>query len=110
MALISVGALFVGSMEMVHCGEINPPPRAHPAALPIAAGLGTSFAKGAELGRFNMGSTVILLFAPGHIAWGRELQPQSTLRMGQAIGEILATSPTTGRTAPEREPNREQLG
>jgi phosphatidylserine decarboxylase len=88
MALIAVGALFVGSMEMVHCGEINPPPRRRPAPVAIETGIGTSFAKGAELGRFNMGSTVVLLFPPACVDWRSELQPLSTLRMGQAIGQL----------------------
>ena len=90
MALIAVGALFVGSMEMVHCGEINPPPRKRAAPVPVATGAGTDFAKGAELGRFNMGSTVILLFAAGRISWSEQLQAQCAVRMGQPIGRMLA--------------------
>jgi phosphatidylserine decarboxylase len=88
MAVVCVGALFVGSMEMVHCGEVNPPPRARPGPVTIADGVGTRFTKGAELGRFNMGSTVILLFGPGRIEWSEELRAQCPLRMGQAIGHI----------------------
>ena len=62
MAVILVGALFVGSMETVHCGEINPPPRPRKAPVVIDRGNGRDFARGEELGRFNMGSTVVLLF------------------------------------------------
>jgi len=98
MALIAVGALFVGSMELVHCGEINPPPRRRSAAIAIEAGVGTRFGKGAELGRFNMGSTVILLFPAEHVAWHTELQPLSTVRMGQAIGEL---QPPASAAAPQ---------
>jgi phosphatidylserine decarboxylase len=90
MALIAVGALFVGSMELVHCGEINPPPRDRAAPRTVSTGVGTSFAKGAELGRFNMGSTVILLFTAGQIAWGHELRAECPVRMGEAIGQMLA--------------------
>jgi phosphatidylserine decarboxylase len=92
MALIPVGALFVGSMELVYCGEINPPPRARRVPLTIDAGIGTRLAKGAELGRFNMGSTVILLFAPGAIALSPSLQPLSTVRMGESIGELRSSA------------------
>jgi phosphatidylserine decarboxylase len=98
MALIAVGALFVGSMELVHCGEVNPPPRTRAAPLAIHTGSGTSFARGAELGRFNMGSTVILLFTAGHMRWNPELQGQCTVRMGQAIGQMLVHA-SLGNTA-----------
>lgn len=42
--------------------------------------------KGAELGMFEMGSTVILLFEPGKVAFDGWLEPAATLRMGQRIG------------------------
>ena len=70
MAVILVGALFVGSIETVHCGEVNPPPRRRKTPVRIATGVGRHFAKGEELGRFNMGSTVVLLFERGRIALG----------------------------------------
>jgi phosphatidylserine decarboxylase len=85
MAVILVGALFVGSIETVHCGEVNPPPRRQRAPQPIASGVGRSFAKGEELGRFNMGSTVVLLFQRNRIAWRDELRPQATVQLGRAI-------------------------
>ena len=62
MAVVLVGALFVGSIETVYAGEINPP-RARGGARARASPRASAreFAKGAELGRFNMGSTVVLL-------------------------------------------------
>jgi phosphatidylserine decarboxylase len=45
-----------------------------------------SLLKGAELGRFEMGSTVILLFEPERVRWDGWLQPAATVRMGQRIG------------------------
>ncbi len=86
MAVILVGALFVGSMETVYAGEINPPPRPKKDAVKIPLGIGQSFAKGAELGRFNMGSTVVLLFQDQRVRWEDFLQPQATVQMGSAIG------------------------
>lgn len=86
MAVILVGALFVGSIETVHCGEVNPPPSRRTAPVRIAAGAGRQFAKGEELGRFNMGSTVVLLFQRNRIAWDRELLPESTVQLGRPIG------------------------
>jgi phosphatidylserine decarboxylase len=86
MAVILVGALFVGSMETVYAGEINPPPRRQRGVIPIPKGIGQTFAKGAELGRFNMGSTVVLLFQDARAKWEEFLQPQATVQMGQTIG------------------------
>ena len=42
---------------------------------------------GAEMGRFILGSTSILLFEPGAVTWDAELGPGSTVRMGQALGQ-----------------------
>ena len=42
--------------------------------------------KGAELGRFNMGSTVILLFEPNRVRWQPVLRPGTKVEFGQAIG------------------------
>ena len=45
--------------------------------------------KGEELGRFEMGSTVILLFEPGPGDAGTTAsQPEAVVRLGQRIGEI----------------------
>jgi phosphatidylserine decarboxylase len=86
MALILVGALFVGSMQTVHCGEINPPPRRRKSPTAIATGAGREFAKGEELGRFNMGSTVILLFQHDRARWEGALAPEVRVLLGQRIG------------------------
>jgi phosphatidylserine decarboxylase len=86
MAVILVGALFVGSMATVYAGEINPPPRSKRGVIPIPKGIGQSFTKGAELGRFNMGSTIVLLFQQNRARWQELLQPQAIVQLGQTIG------------------------
>lgn len=91
MAVVSVGALFVGSIETVHCGEVNPPPRGRKQAVPLSQGIGRSFSKGEELGRFNMGSTVVLLFQANRMRWDARLAPESTVKLGQPIGRIHST-------------------
>lgn len=85
-AVILVGALFVGSIETVHCGEVNPPPRSRKAPHVIDRGVGRRFAKGEELGRFNMGSTVVLLFQKDRIGWDASLVPEAAVQLGRAIG------------------------
>lgn len=42
--------------------------------------------KGGEIGRFEMGSTVILLFQRGRVTWEPSLVPEAPVRMGQRIG------------------------
>ncbi|RQW84314.1 MAG: phosphatidylserine decarboxylase, partial [Methylococcus sp.] len=44
--------------------------------------------RGAEMGRFNMGSTIIMLFGPDALAWRQSLQPGQIMRMGEQIGQI----------------------
>jgi len=85
LAVVMVGALFVGSIETVFAGEINPPGQRGGLVRSIDRGLGTAFARGAELGRFNMGSTVIVLLGNGATRFAERLGPGSTLRLGQAL-------------------------
>lgn len=84
-ALVLVGALNVGSMATVWAGDITPRRPRTVTRLPPAA---VSLPKGAELGRFNMGSTVILLFEPGRIRWADAVAPGRTLRCGERLGEF----------------------
>ena len=91
MSVVLVGALFVGSIETVHCGEVNPPARRRGEPQAIDKGVGREFARGAELGRFNMGSTVIVLFERGRVRWDPSLIPQATVRMGRTIAHRTGT-------------------
>jgi phosphatidylserine decarboxylase len=54
----------------------------------IRKGVGTEFAKGAEIGRFNMGSTVILLLGNGSVRFSGRLGAGDPVSMGQ----LLATT------------------
>jgi phosphatidylserine decarboxylase len=85
MTVVLVGALFVGSIETVFAGEINPPRERGKAARTIEPGAGRHFSKGEELGRFNMGSTVVLLFANPAVAFESTVLPGSRVRLGQAL-------------------------
>ena len=88
MALVMVGALNVGSIETVWAGEITPP-RGYVLRSWDYLDDKLTFAKGAELGRFNMGSTVILLFTLGKVRWESSLIPDSAVRMGRRIGTAI---------------------
>jgi len=82
-ALVLVGALNVGSMATVWAGDITPAARRAVTQLPATR---TTLEKGAELGRFNMGSTVILLFEPSRARWQSGVHAGSVVRLGQSLG------------------------
>lgn len=88
MAVIMVGALNVGSIETVWAGEITPP-RGRTIRNWDYRGSKITLDKGAELGRFNMGSTVILLFAANRARWEAVLATDKPVRMGQRIATLL---------------------
>jgi phosphatidylserine decarboxylase len=85
-AYVAVGATCVARIHaaydevITHQGE---GPRAHAYPRPIA------IEKGAEIGMFEMGSTVILLFGKGRVRWDSSLKPDSPVVLGQRIGELL---------------------
>jgi len=87
MIVILVGAIFVGSMETVWEGEVREPAR-QVSIRDYATHDPIDLAKGAEMGRFNMGSTVILLLPPGAADWRDDLTAGGTLRMGEQIGRF----------------------
>jgi phosphatidylserine decarboxylase len=108
MALIMVGAIFVGSMETVWQGVVTPPHSDtinHWQYKHSVSGLSDSLVtpksktmqgiqldKGEEMGRFNMGSTVILLLPRNSIAWDH-LNAGQPVRMGQQIATIRQANP-----------------
>jgi phosphatidylserine decarboxylase len=87
--LVLVGALNVGSMGTVWHGDITPRDFRKVTALPVTDVLAPrTLDKAAEMGRFNMGSTVILLFPPGAVEWQASLAAGRVLRMGERIGTL----------------------
>ncbi len=88
-AVVLVGALLVGSIATVWHGEVTPRAVRGCADLPLdASRAALNLEKGAELGRFNMGSTVILLLPPGSSEWLPGLAPGSSVRVGQALARL----------------------
>ncbi|MBK1723698.1 archaetidylserine decarboxylase [Thiocystis violacea] len=88
LGLILVGAIFVGGMETVWAGEITPPHRGRDIQrwdysddcqhIRLEAG--------DEMGRFNLGSTVILLFPPDRVQWEQGLEAGHKVQLGQRLG------------------------
>ncbi|MFZ9994567.1 MAG: archaetidylserine decarboxylase [Steroidobacteraceae bacterium] len=86
--LVMVGALNVGSIETIWHGEVAPRRPRTLTRLPLTE-LNREMRRGDEIGRFNMGSTVILLFPKDSIRWREGLKSGDIVRMGETIGERL---------------------
>jgi len=85
-AMVLVGAMVVAGIETVWAGQVAPPPK-RPVAVdfehlpePVA------LARGAEMGRFKLGSTVILLFPEGVMHFDPRYQAGTATRMGEGLG------------------------
>ena len=88
-AVILVGAIFVASIDTVWAGAVAPSYRGvrrwnYPELKQVV-----SLKKGEEMGRFNMGSTVILLFGKERVTWNAKLSAGMTLRMGEEIASFI---------------------
>jgi phosphatidylserine decarboxylase len=90
MALVLVGAIFVGSIETVWAGEVTPPRARRISQTSYADGL--TLSAGAEMGRFNMGSTVIVVLPRDVVTWDPALTAETRVRMGQTIGRVCVTA------------------
>lgn len=90
MAMILVGAIFVSSMETVWAGTITPPRGKHLRQWSYDTQEPMNFEKAAEMGRFNMGSTVILLFPEDSIQWNKELVSGKKIQFGEKIGDVIS--------------------
>ena len=90
--LVLVGATIVGSIATVWHGVVTPPRRSAPLRLdyPADGEQAVTLARGAEMGRFLLGSTVVLLWPRGVIEWNGAWQPGGSIRMGEAMGRFAA--------------------
>lgn len=85
LALVLVGATIVGSMATVWHGVVNPPRRPQLHAWPYAPGA-VQLKQGEEMGRFLLGSTVVLLWPQGQIRFNPAWQPARAIRLGELMG------------------------
>jgi len=84
MAVILVGALLVGGMQTVWAGEVTPARNRRVTSWNYA-GKNPRLARGDELGRFNMGSTVILLFGRDRVRWLGSLLAGDRVCLGEPL-------------------------
>lgn len=88
MALILVGAIFVGCMDTVWAGTVAPADLRATDWRYGGQAPAVSLEKGAEMGRFNMGSTVILLFGKDALTWDPGLRAGQPVLMGQGLASF----------------------
>ena len=89
MALVLVGAINVAAIETVWAGLITPP---NQKTIRVEQYPELSLAKGEEMGRFNMGSTVIVLLEANTWDWGSMAANQS-VRVGLKLAEWMGKMP-----------------
>jgi len=94
MAIILVGAMIVASIETIWAGTISPPKKLmvrrwqYPHQSQLHQNLIT-LKQGEELGRFKLGSTVIICYPPGILEWQPNIVPNTEVKMGQKIADII---------------------
>ena len=88
MAMVLVGATIVASIETVWSGTVTPPAGKRIQRWDYDAATAPRLAKGAEMGRFKLGSTVVCLFAPSKVTLSKQLLPGTPTRMGTEFGRI----------------------
>ena len=89
MALVLVGAMIVASVETVWAGLVAPPRRRLITTRYDDEPQTISLAKGAEMGRFKLGSTAIVVWPKNTVKWREDLQELVSVRMGEGVGELL---------------------
>jgi phosphatidylserine decarboxylase len=90
MVMVLVGATIVGSMATVWHGVVNPPRTREPRAWSYDDA-NIVLQKGEEMGRFLLGSTVILLFPKNVLTFTPDWAPAKSVRLGEAMATVIGT-------------------
>lgn len=90
MAMVLVGAMIVAAIETVWSGLITPPKRLQK-SINYLNPKPVFLEKGEEMGRFLLGSTVVLCFPANSIEWESSLKAESPLNMGEPIAKFTVT-------------------
>ena len=88
--LVLVGATIVGSMATVWHGQVNPPRPGKLREWDYAAGQ-VRLQKGEEMGRFLLGSTVVMLFPQGPLQFNPQWAPARPIQLGEAMAQFAPT-------------------
>jgi len=85
-AMVLVGATIVGSMATVWHGVLNPPPPSRVREWRYDDA-GVELGQGGEMGRFLLGSTVVMLLPSGTRRFNPAWAPGKTIRLGEAMAD-----------------------
>ena len=85
MALVLVGAMVVAGIETVWSGQVAPPLKVPMVIDYHQTPAAVELAKGEEMGRFKLGSTVILLFPKDSIDWDARYVAGTATRLGEPL-------------------------
>ena len=85
MAVVLVGAMIVGNIQTVW---MNEPVRSNKSQISLPSAE-IHLRKGAELGYFTLGSTVIVLFGKNKAVWSNAIHAESNVKVGQLLGNII---------------------
>lgn len=89
MAMVLVGAMIVAAIETVWSGQVAPPVRKLKVTeYPAEPTNPITLNKGDEMGRFKLGSTVVLAFPENMVEFKEELMAGSVVRMGEEFGNL----------------------
>lgn len=90
MALVLVGATIVASIETIWSGTVTPPAGKNIFrwTYPAHGKNAITLEKGAEMGRFKLGSTVVLAFAADKLSFLNDQKPGTVTRMGSPFAEL----------------------
>jgi phosphatidylserine decarboxylase len=86
--MVLVGATIVGSMATVWHGVVNPPRPGTVREWTYEMG-NIALAQGEEMGRFLLGSTVVMLFPQGVMQFNPDWTPTRPIVMGEAMGSVI---------------------
>jgi len=90
LVMVLVGAMLVSSTETVWAGEVTPSKNKN-VTVTDYPDKNVSLSKGDEMGRFNMGSTVILLMPSGTVEGLVSLHAGTAVKVGQKLAVLSAT-------------------
>ena len=91
-AMVLVGAMIVAGIQTVWAGQVAPPPRRQVTTDYTALPAPVSLQRGEEMGRFILGSTVVLLFPPRGPLLDPAYVPGAATRMGESLGTYAESS------------------
>lgn len=89
--LVLVGATIVGSMATAWHGIVNPPRHHEIKRWQYGTGA-VSLKKGEEMGRFLLGSTVVMLFPAQHLNFNANWKPGKSIRLNEAMATLGFTA------------------